>query len=106
MVTAWSLGPRFARFRQAAARTSSAVESGPPETARTSAGASINPAKKTSASASEIATMSSAVDTFLFPLNALFHVERRTRILEVNLAEGRAGKFLLTHRGNRLSEPK
>ena len=38
MVTAMSFGPRRSVLRQRAASTISAVESGPPETARISAG--------------------------------------------------------------------
>src|SRR5262245_20686819 len=90
-VMAISLGPRLRRLRQRAASTSSATESGPPETARATAGSAARSANRRSASASLIGR--SAADTLLFPLDGLLHGVRRARILAGDLAEGGAGQF-------------
>src|SRR5271170_8221880 len=104
MVTAMSFGPRLSRFVQRAASSKSAVESGPPETAR------IRPRKpsrpKKSAFASSSPTAFSAVGTLLFPVHALFYGGRGARIFAQHLAERGAGRFLLAERRKRLTEPQ
>lgn len=55
MVTATSFGFVLSASRQRAASSINAVESGPPDTARTSAGHACNPEKSAMASAAEIA---------------------------------------------------
>src|SRR4051812_6762591 len=100
MVTAMSAGPCRRAARQSAASTMSAVESGPPETARMSAGATPSPSNKILASAAETGAAAqdgaaSAAHTLLFPLDALLHDERRARILASDSGERGAGRFLL-----------
>src|ERR1700733_1872661 len=104
MVTAISFGPRLRRFVQRAASTRSAVESGPPETARTKPGKLSRPRNSARASSSE--TASSAVGTLLFPVHALLHAERGPRIFAQHLAQGSAGCLLLAQRRKRLAEPQ
>src|SRR5262249_8614436 len=58
--TAISLGPRVRLLRQRAASHISATESGPPDTASTSAGASFRPANSRLASRAEIGEFSSS----------------------------------------------
>src|SRR5207302_9422535 len=75
-VTAMSFGGVWHAVRQRAAKTISAVESGPPETARTSIGRLSRALKSLFASAAETGAVSetgaaSAADTLLFPLDAL-----------------------------------
>src|SRR6266404_5892837 len=98
-----SAGPRLRPARQRAASTSSAVESGPPETARTRTGAVLRPANSVFASATETGA-ASAADTLLFPINALLHAHRRARIFARDLGERRAGRFLLAQGRERLAE--
>src|SRR5258708_37252867 len=98
MVTARSFGPRLSAVRQRAARKSRAVESGPPDTASTRAGASARSANRTFASDAETAP-ASAAHTLLFPLDALLHGDRGVRIFTADLSESRAGRLLLPHRG-------
>src|SRR5215203_3323778 len=105
MVTARSCGPLFSAARQRAAKTSNAVESGPPETARTRAGAWTRSANSDFASAVETGA-ASAADTLLFPFDALLHADGRPRIFAQDLAERGAGRFLLAQCGERLAEPK
>src|SRR5215207_7572852 len=103
MVTARSGGPLFSAARQRAAKTSNAVESGPPETARTRAGAWTRSANSDFASAVETGA-ASAADTLLFPVDALPHGHGGTRIFAQHLAKRSAGRFLLTQTRERLSE--
>src|SRR5262245_20166261 len=106
MVTASSLGPLRSARRQRAASSSSAVESGPPETARTRESTRASGANNFFASAREIAEASSATDTLLFSLHSLLHAPRRARILAQRFAKRSAGSLLLSQRGERLSEPQ
>src|SRR6476619_7465830 len=86
--------------------SSSAVESGPPETARTRAVALASGSNSVFASAAETGAASSAADTLLFSLDTLLHTGRCTGKLAHDLAERRAGGFLLAERGKRLSKPQ
>src|SRR4030095_8351289 len=89
---------------QRAMSSSSAVESGPPDTARTRAGAWTSGVNNAFASAAETGAASSAADTLLFSLDSLLHRRRRARELAQHFAERRAGRFLLAERGERLTE--
>src|SRR5215210_5230598 len=100
-----SFGPCLRRARQRAASQSSAVESGPPDTARIRTGASDRSANSAAASETETAA-SDAADTLLFPLRGLLHVRGRLGILAGNLTEGRARRLLLVQRRERLAEPQ
>src|ERR1700722_13260252 len=102
MVTAISFGARLSRFAQRAASTSSAVESGPPDTASTRPGKSSRP--RNSAFASPSATAASAVGTLLFPVDALLHAQRGARIFAQHFAERGAGRFLFAERRKRHAE--
>src|SRR6266508_4051712 len=82
-----SFGPRFSARRQRAMSSSSAVESGPPETARTRAGAWTSGANSAFASAAETGAASSAADTLLFSLDPLLHRRRRAWELAQHFAE-------------------
>src|SRR3954447_2608745 len=86
--------------------SSSAVESGPPETARTRAAALASGSNSVFASAAETGAASSAADTLLFSLDTLLHTGRCTGKLAQDLAERRAGGLLLAERGKRLSKPQ
>src|SRR3954454_15836954 len=86
--------------------SSSAVESGPPETARTRAVALASGSNSVFASAAETGAASSAADTLLFSFHTLLHTGRCTGKLAHDLAERRAGGFLLAERGKRLSQPQ
>src|SRR6266540_1375133 len=97
-----SFGPRFSARRQRAMSSSSVVESGPPETARTRAGAWTSGANSAFASAAETGAASSAADTLLFSLDPLLHRRRRAWELAQHFAERCAGRFLLAERGERL----
>src|ERR671930_141596 len=99
-----SLGPRFSARRQRAMSSSSAVESGPPETARMRAGAWTSEANSAFASPAETGAASSAADTLLFSLDPLLHRRRRARGFAHHFAERRAGRLLLAERGERLPE--
>src|SRR5262249_11778826 len=61
-------------------------------------------ANKAFVSASETGRCSSAVDTLLFPLDALAHVGGGARKFAADFGECRAGHFLLTQRRKRLAE--
>src|SRR5262245_53940059 len=102
MVAAISRGGRATRAAQCAARASSAVESGPPETASNSAGASASSAKRASASASE--TGGSTTGTLLFSLRRLLHTVRGFRVFPAHFAQGRAGELVLIQSRERLAE--
>src|SRR5262249_42702126 len=103
-VTATSFGPRFRPRRQRAANSSSAVESGPPETARMRAEVRASGPNSVFASAAE--TAASAADTLLFSLDPLFHARRCAREFALHLAERRAGRLFLAQQGERLPEAK
>src|SRR6185312_13124239 len=105
MVTARSPGPSLRAARQRAASSSSAVESGPPETASTSAGNLARSEKSAFASAAETGAVS-AVRTLLFLGDAALHVGGGLRIFAADLGERGAGGFLLVHGGERLAEPQ
>src|SRR3954447_9691838 len=98
-----SLGPAPAgsAVRQRVAKTRSAVESGPPETARMITGADLRSANSVSASAIERAA-TSAADTLLFPVDGLLHARRRTWIFAQDLAEGSTSGLPFTERPQRL----
>src|ERR1700722_18392774 len=104
MVTATSFGARLSAFAQRAASSSSAVESGPPETARTSPGKPSRPWNSAFASASR--TACSTMDTLLFPVHVLLHARRGARIFAQHLAQRGAGGFLSAKGGERLAEPQ
>src|SRR3954470_9943851 len=109
MVTAISFGPRLRALRHRAARKSSAVESGPPETASTKAGAEVRSENRSLVSAAESGrpdSASLAADTLLFRRNVLFHVRGCAGIFAADLAPGRAGGFLFAHGGQRLAKPQ
>ena len=91
------------RFAQRAASTRSAVESGPPDTARTRPRKYSRP--ENNAFASSARTACSTVDTLLFPIHVLLHACRRARIFAQHLAERGAGRFLLAQSRKRLTEP-
>src|SRR3954462_5346838 len=93
MVTASNRGPLFSAARQRAARTSSAVESGPPETARTRAGAWTRSANSDFASAAETGA-ASAADTLLVPVAALLHgTAARGYLRDTSPSEAQAASF-------------
>src|SRR5580704_13125356 len=94
-----SFGARLSCFAQRAARTRSAVESGPPEIASKRPGKSSSPRNSPLASRSE--TACSAADTLLFPVNALLHVERGPRIFAQHFAQRSAGRFFFVERRKR-----
>ena len=82
-----------------------AVESGPPDTASTSASAFFQSANRRFASAAETAA-SSAVDALLLTIDALPHLGGSSRILARHLTERRASRFLLLQRRQRLPKPQ
>src|SRR5262249_38695248 len=100
-VTAMSFGPRLSALRQRAISISSAVESGPPETARTRAETRASGVNSAFASAAETGA---AADPLLFSLDPLPHRGRRARKFAQDFSERRAGRLLLAERGKRLSE--
>src|SRR5882672_5872211 len=106
MVTAISFGPLLRALRQRVASISSAVESGPPDTARTSAETWTREPNNVFASAAETGAASSAADTLLFSLDTLLHARRRARKLAHDFAERRAGRFLLAELRKRLPKAK
>src|SRR5262245_22935106 len=103
-VTAMIFVPRLSAPRQRAISINSAVESGPPETARTRAPTRASGANNAFASAAETGAASSAADTLLFSLDHLPHRGRRARTFAHEFSEGRAGRLLVGERGKRLSE--
>src|SRR4051794_32556543 len=106
MVTATSFGPRRSALRQRAAMTSNAVESGPPEMARTRIEWLARSANSDWISVAFSAAAPSALNTLLLALDALLHRGGRLRILAVDFSECGAGHFLLLHRAQRLRETK
>src|SRR3954469_14072773 len=102
-VMAISFGFVLSALRQLAASTMSAVESGPPETASTSAGDCSRPEKSDFASEAETGEVS-AVATRLFLCDVALHLRRRLRIFAADFSQGRAGRLLLVQRRQRLAE--
>src|SRR5579871_5846428 len=103
MVTATSCGARLRLARQRAASHSNAVESGPPDTASTSADALFQSANRCFASAA-VSAASSAVDALLLTVDALLHRGGGLRIFARHFAECRARRFLLFEGGERLHQ--
>src|SRR5262249_12379509 len=103
-VTAMSFGPRLSARRQRAISISSAVESGPPETAKTRTQTRASGANNLFASAAETGAASSAADTLLFSLDPLLHRGRCARKFAQDFSERCAGRLLLAERGKRLSQ--
>src|SRR5262245_5538424 len=101
-----SFGPLVRALRQRAASISSAVESGPPDTARIREAAWANGSNSVFASAAETGAASSAADTLLLSLDALPYARGCAREFTQDFAERRAGRLLLAERGERLPEPK
>src|SRR6266478_2054669 len=119
-------GPRAKARRQRAASHISAIESGPPETARTIAGTPLQSANRRFASRAEIGELSSlgmafgnlvstsdqvrqhslALNPLLLAVHGLFDAARGARIFPRHLAERRTGGFLLFQGRQRLSEPQ
>src|SRR5215468_7601887 len=125
-----SFGLVLSESRQRAASSISAVESGPPDTARAMTGSACRSAKSVLVSDGAIAsdfwsdmivTESRfpppdqvrgaghrdhilAVRAFLLLLDAAFHVGRGPRILASDFGKRGAGGFFLVHRGKRLTE--
>src|SRR3954452_13919709 len=106
MVTARSASSLFRERRHRPARYSSAVESGPPETASTSARACATVRNRTLASAAEIGRAASAADTLLFSVHSLFYRRRSAGKLARDLAQRCAGGFFLAQGGKGLPEPQ
>src|SRR5579885_765146 len=100
---ATSFGPLLSALRQRAASHSSAVESGPPETASTSTGNCSRPEKSCLASDCETDD-ASAVATLLFLGDVALHLRRGLRIFASDLGERGAGRLLLMQRRERLAE--
>src|SRR5262249_6699877 len=103
-VTTMSFGPRLSALRQRAISTNSAVESGPPATARDGAQTRAGGANNAVASAAETGAASSATDALLFALDPLPHRGRRARKFAQTFSERRAGRLLVAERGKRLSQ--
>src|SRR5262245_48665561 len=104
MVTARSFGARLSRLAQRAASTSSAVESGPQETARMRPREFSRPENSAFASSSRRAW--SAVGAFLFTVDALLHAERSARIFPQHLAKRGACRFFFAQGRKRLPQPQ
>src|SRR5215472_14991231 len=104
IVIATSFGARLSRFAQRAASTSSAVESGPPETARMRPREFSRPENNAFASSSRRAW--SAVGAFLFTVDALLHAERSARIFPQHLAKRGACGFFFAQGRKRLPQPQ
>src|SRR5947207_2677928 len=100
-----SAGPFLRPARQRAASESSAVESGPPETASRMRRKSEKSEKSAESSRSAIAAPLSAADTLLFRLNRCLHLRRGLRIFLQHGAERGAGRVLLAECRQRLAEP-
>src|SRR5665213_2396076 len=103
MVTARSDGFCVSASRQRAASHSSAVESGPPETASTSAGKVSRPENSDLASVA-LMTAESAVRTLEFLRHAALHAGCGARIFTRYFGQRGAGRFLLMQRSERLAE--
>src|SRR5262245_4347096 len=85
---------------------SSAVESGPPDTASMRTLYCARSAKSAAASVGETGGWAggSAAGTLLFPLDALLQARRGAGIFASELAEGGAGRLLLLERRERLPQ--
>src|SRR5262249_12657947 len=83
----------------------SAVESGPPETARIALATEARSANSPAASRVETGA-ASAAGTLLFSLDALLEGNRGARIAASDLIEGGACRVLLAERRKRLAEPQ
>src|SRR5450631_837445 len=119
-------GPRARARRQRAASHINAIESGPPETARTIAGAAFQSANRPFASCAEIGEWSSsgmafgnpvsasdqfrghalALNPLLFTIHGGFDATRGAGIFSRHLAKRGTGGLLLLQGGQRLSEPQ
>src|ERR1700704_1862088 len=125
-------GPRAKARRQRAASHINAIESGPPETARTIAGAAFQSANRRFAFCAEIGEWSSSVrmthcktahtlrssprltltdhaltlDPLLLTVHGRFNAARGARIFPCHLAERGTGGLLLLQGRKRLSEPQ
>src|ERR1051326_208866 len=101
-----SRGPLRRAARQRAARNSSAVESGPPETASTTLANSSRSANSFAVSRADsgAAGAASAAGTLLFPLDALLEGDRGAGIFASDLIECRACRVFLAERRQRLAE--
>src|SRR5690349_1034719 len=98
-----SFGLVLSESRQRAARTISAVESGPPETASMMTGMACRSEKSVFASDAETA-FASAMRTLLFLRDTAFHAGCGLRVLAADFGERGAGGLLLVQRGKRLTE--
>src|SRR4029077_5838916 len=98
MATSFGLVP--SESRQRAASSMSAVESGPPDTASTSAGKVCRQEKRVFASDAET-TPASAMRTLQFLLNAALYAGRSARIFASDFRQRGAGGFILVHRRER-----
>src|SRR5215471_12402648 len=103
MAISLGLGLALSASRQRAARTISAVESGPPDTARMIAGKACRSEKSAFVSDAET-TFDSAVRTLLFLRDTAFHAGRGLRIFAADFRKRRTSGLLLVHRGERLAE--
>src|SRR5262249_30412614 len=103
IVTAMSFGLALSVSRQRAARTISAVESGPPDTASTMTGMVCRSEKSVFASDAETA-FASAMRTLLFLRDTAFHAGRGLRIFAADFRQRRTSGLFLVHRGKRLTE--
>src|SRR5450432_4080481 len=119
-------GPRAKVRRQRAASHINAIESGPPETARTIAGAAFQSANRRFASVAEIGEWSSsgmafgnpvsssdqlrqfalALNPFLLTVDGGFDAARGAGIFPVHFAERRTGGLLFLQSRQRLTEPQ
>src|SRR5437660_2743415 len=90
--------------RQRAAKSMSAVESGPPETARINTGKLSSALKSLFASAAAIGAASLATDSFLLTVDALLYRDCCARVFAPDLGERGAGGLLLAQRSERLAE--
>src|SRR5579872_2646121 len=100
-----SFGPRLRLARQRAAISKSAVESGPPETAKIRVDVVARSARSVLASAAEREGVS-AVGTLVFPLDALLHADRGARIFTSDFVQGRTSGILFAQGRQRLTKPQ
>src|SRR2546423_13796720 len=107
MVTARRRGAFLLRLRaarQRAARKRSAVESGPPETARTRPDDCAKGLNRRCASAAEMGRAASAAHTLLLSLDLLSYTRGSARKLAQDFADRRPSRFLLAQCGKRLAK--
>ena len=105
-VTATSFGPRLSALRQRAASQSSAVESGPPETARSRTGMSAKKPRSSLASAAETGRLVSSGHASAPARRPASRCSTRADICGSTSAKRRAGHLLLLERRQRLAEPQ